>query len=337
MSSTTRTGTRRVRNWVFTLNDYSQEQLKFFRELIADLALSTSKSMSAISYLIFGLECGTVSSRPHLQGYIELCNAMTLSATKKLLNSSTIHLEERKGTQEQAIEYCKKEGNYSEYGVKKEQGKRNDIDAIRQAALDGGLRKVSMECQNYQQVRLAEVFLTYQETPRNFKPKVLWYYGATGLGKSRKARHVIENEFSHSPSDTYTKSDGTKWWPGYDAHKAVIIDDFRDSFWTLTEMLRLLDRYECKVEFKGGYRQFLATTIIVTSAFAPADLYGNTGEAIKQLLRRIDTIEHFVFEWTPPQEQEETIEWLPLPVNPDAETVAWRPLSARSNDTLVTL
>ena len=55
-------------------------------------------------------------------------------------------------------------------------------------------------------------------------------------------------------------------------------------------MLALLDRYEMRIELKGGHRQFLAKLIIITSNQHPQGLYGH--ESILQLLRRINKIKH---------------------------------------------
>ena len=61
----------------------------------------------------------------------------------------------------------------------------------------------------------------------------------------------------------------------------------RDNWWSLIEMLRLLDKYECRVETKGGMRQFKPLKIVVTSIEPPKDIYRGVGEDIEQLLRRI--------------------------------------------------
>uniref|UniRef100_UPI0040488E22 hypothetical protein n=1 Tax=Shewanella sp. TaxID=50422 RepID=UPI0040488E22 len=58
-------------------------------------------------------------------------------------------------------------------------------------------------------------------------------------------------------------------------------------------LLRLLDRYPYQVETKGGSRQLLAETMIITCPFMPEEMY-NGREDIKQLLRRIDEIKLFV-------------------------------------------
>ena len=139
---------------------------------------------------------------------------------------------------------------------------------------------------NAQQIRVAEKFLTYNEEPRDWKCDVKVYWGGAGVGKSRRCRDEEKD------ADIYTKNDGTMWWDGYDAHEVVIIDDFRPSWWKLTEMLSLLDRYEKKVQFKGGYRQFKPRRIYVTSNAHPKEWYaGCEWNAVEQLLRRIDVIE----------------------------------------------
>jgi len=60
--------------------------------------------------------------------------------------------------------------------------------------------------------------------------------------------------------------------------------------------LRLLDRYPISLPTKGGHVQFVATTILITSNFAPLDWYKWEGREVQQaaLMRRI----HSTYEWT---------------------------------------
>lgn len=256
-----------VRNIVFTWNNYDDNTFN----RIANLGWS---------YCCYGLEVGE-SGTPHLQGYAEYDRTQKLSTLYKKWSGA--HIEAKKGTQAQAIEYCQKDGNFREFGTKKAPGTRTDVIAIRQKVLEEGLQSV-VGYASLSSLQAGLLCLTYLEEGRNWKPEVLWVWGSTGCGKSRYSREIL-----NSP---YTKSDGTRWWPGYDRHEDVIIDDFRDSWWSLTEMLSLLDCYEKRVECKGGYRQFLARRIVITSAKHPQDCYSNVGEDIRQLLRRIDDIVH---------------------------------------------
>jgi len=257
-----------ARNVCFTINNYTTE------DILGVCAVDWA-------YVVVGWEIGD-SGTPHMQGYGELVKVTKWASLKKVMPRA--HLEGRKGSQAQAIEYCKKEGFYTEHGTRKRQGARKDLDRVREDALEGGMRSVSSWA-NLQGIRVAEKFLSYNEEPRDWEPAVYWLWGPTGTGKSRIARKLCINE-----DDVYVKNTATKWWDGYDGHESVIIDDFRPSWWDLTYMLGLLDRYEFRVETKGGHRQFRPKVIIVTSAIPPDRCYLGTGECVKQLLRRVSEV-----------------------------------------------
>jgi len=261
--------TMSARSWVYTINNYTLD------EQLATEGIPCR-------YHIYGLETGE-NGTPHMQGYIEFGKVYRFAGVKKLLPRA--HLEIRKGTRDEARAYCMKDNEYIEVGDWDlgGQGRRTDLNNIRQIALEGGMRAVTTIA-GIQGIRTAEKFLTYNEDPRDWKPEVHWLWGKTGVGKSRTARELTGDE------DTYTKNDGTKWWEGYDGHENVIMDDFRDSWWSITETLSLLDRYEKRVEYKGDLRQFRPKKIVITSLFPPGEQYKNTGECINQLIRRIDHV-----------------------------------------------
>jgi len=259
--------------WCMTLNNYTNDEE--FELLFPELP---------ITYIIIGYETGE-SGTPHMQMYMEVNHKVRMTTMKRWPGFSRVHFESRKGTQEEAINYCKKDGLWFEIGEKKKKlgrGQRRDLDEVREAANEGGMKEVS-SWGNAQQIRVAEKYLTYNEPKRTEKPTVVWLYGKTGCGKSRMAHEMFP--------DAYTKSDGSKWWDGYDRHENVILDDFRGNWMNFNELLTLLDRYERRVEFKGGSRQFVAKNIVITSCAHPLATYTNVGERIDQLIRRIDIIE----------------------------------------------
>lgn len=121
--------------------------------------------------------------------------------------------------------------------------------------------------------------MKYLEKKRNFKPEVFWFYGHSGSGKTRTAYEMMP--------DCYRKTNSSgQWWDGYDAHPDVLIDDFKDGTLTYSSLLELLDRYECRVQYKGGSRQFLARRIVITSIHPPDYWFVDDVE----LRRRIDEI-----------------------------------------------
>ncbi len=60
----------------------------------------------AMVYLVYQEEIGD-SGTYHLQGYCEFSNRVRLTTAKALLGGATVHLERRRGSQAQAIAYCK--------------------------------------------------------------------------------------------------------------------------------------------------------------------------------------------------------------------------------------
>lgn len=104
------------RNWCFTSFEKS--------EPVWDLGKATK-------YLIFGKEICPETKRQHWQGYVEFNNAKTISATQKALAIGKAHVESRRGTPLEAANYCKKDGDFKEFGQISNQGERKDLKVVR--------------------------------------------------------------------------------------------------------------------------------------------------------------------------------------------------------------
>lgn len=245
---------------------------------------------------------------------------MALSAVVKLFGAdSGVHCEPAKGTFEQAKAYCTKESDrvagtvILEWGVPPQQGKRKDIDVVREVlSSGGGMRQVAASASSYQSLRCAEVLLKYFEASRDFLPEVFWLHGATATGKTRRAFEMFAKfkaEYSWSDDEeVWISGKNLQWWEGYDANKYVIVDDFRRDFCTFHELLRILDRYPYRVMTKGGSRQLLARVIVITCPWKPEVLFNTRSEEdIGQLLRRITSVELFGDEEVPAPEPKSTV------------------------------
>lgn len=260
-----------AKRWCFTLNNYTEEEYKILGE-------------QEWTYLCIGREKGKEET-PHLQGYIEFQNKKRLTALKKI--NERIHWEKLKGKPWQAANYCKKDGDFQEFGeisMKEKPGKETeDFSFTIGSFLKGGMRRVVANGPTNARMRQLEKWCTYLEPAREEKPFVHWIWGASGTGKSKIAAEY---------NDIYWKDD-TKWWDGYDRHETVVIDDFRGYQMRFTYLLRLLDRYPMRVEVKGGYRQMNSKNIVITSIVHPEQIYSQVAdldEPIRQLIRRIDKI-----------------------------------------------
>lgn len=269
-SETKKSSETKSRKFCFTINNPTESDLENCKKLSENT-----------TYFVIGLEKGKEGTE-HYQGFLYHASQVRFNAIKKALPRA--HIEICKGNIAQNIAYCKKDGNVIlERGEAPNQGKRTDIEDARQLAKESGkMRDIVEKAQSYQSIKCAEIYLKYHEKPRTWKPEVRWYHGSTGSGKTRAAREWLGD-------DCYTALDSIKWWEGYDGHENVLIDDFRKDFCKFHQLLKLLDRYEYKVETKGGSRQFLAKKIAITSPFPPDEQYDNR-EDIKQLMRRISDI-----------------------------------------------
>lgn len=236
-------------------------------------------------YIIVGDEHKTVGTHHH-QGYIYFNKSISFNTVKKILPNGC-HIEKANGSPKQASNYCKKECILYEAGELPIQGKRNDIHTVKELINENKhMSDIIDNIDSYQAIKCAELILKYKEIPRKEPPTVYWFYGKTGLGKTRLAIEMC----TITP---WISSKDLKWWCGYDRHENIIIDDFRADFCTFHELLRILDRYPYRVQTKGGSRELVAKNIFITSAYPPSDIYIHCGERVDQLLRRITHIRDF--------------------------------------------
>lgn len=110
----------KYRNWCFTAYKKPTEEIC---------------EQDTLQYICMQTETCPKTDREHYQGYMELSKQMRLSEVKKLMNDNTIHLEPRWGTQDQAVNYCKKletaiKDSFCSWGDLKKQGNRSELDSI---------------------------------------------------------------------------------------------------------------------------------------------------------------------------------------------------------------
>jgi len=245
-----------------------------------------------LKFFVFQTETCPTTGRKHFQLYIQTMNPTALSTMHELLDFFKFHIEPAQGSPTQNVKYCTKEESRAagpwKWGEEPHQGSRSDISTIKELIKSGhGMRRIAEEATSYQALKSAELLLKYIEQPRPIQDiDVRWYHGATATGKTRSAMEEFPEAWKSSGS--------LRWWDGYDAHKAVVIDDFRPSFCSFPYLLEILDRYPVRIENKGGSRQLQATTIIVTCPYTPQKLFHKRlDEDVNQLVRRIATIKLF--------------------------------------------
>lgn len=233
-----------------------------------------------ISYLVEGAEICPTTGKFHLQGYLELDSPVRFTTLQRRWPG--VHLESRKGSQQQAIDYCKKDGKWMEYGDPKQQGKRKDIDDLIEAVNEGIPMSEIAKSAPGTFIKIHKGLGAYRfaiQGDRTEKPFVEWRWGPTGTGKTRGA-------FEKHADSIFIK-DGTPWWDGYENQRAVLIDDF-DGKWPYRDLLRLLDRYPYQGQIKGGYVKMNSPFIYITCEHPPSHFW--SGNELAQVARRLDHV-----------------------------------------------
>lgn len=111
----------RAKHWVFTLNNYTQQEELDLRECI--------DHNDDVVYLVYGRETAPSTGTPHLQGFISFRDQVYRTRVQASLGPRAWFAVSR-GTIAQASSYCKKSGDFVEIGSRpaSEQGKRTDFD-----------------------------------------------------------------------------------------------------------------------------------------------------------------------------------------------------------------
>lgn len=268
---------RAFRNVCFTVNNPVVSK---------DLQLAAFTTRRDFRYAVVADEWGE-GGTPHHQGYVEFTNCVTLSTLKVLIPKG--HYEGRRGTAQQASDYCKKDGNFVEEGTLSSlPGRRTDIDAAIDAIRAGKrMREVAMEFPGIY-VKYHKGLHRFKEMlaePRSGPPEVQIYFGPTGSGKSRRAR-----EWAGPDAYVWHPQQGS-WFDSYENHNNVVFEEFRGQI-PFGMLLSLLDRYDCRVQTKGGTTEFNALRIAITSPVHPKFWYKTLedGDRYDQLERRVSKI-----------------------------------------------
>src|SRR5581483_10730450 len=207
----------KYRNICFTDFDVSDDKIEHL--------MKNTTIDPRVKYLVFQLE-ETQTEKLHIQGYLELNEQVAMSTVKKLLTNeknSGIHIENRKGSAQEAANYCKdpikrySETEFFEFGNISQQGKRTDLSEMAKI------------------VKEKDFF--YNSNKAKKAPIVEWWYGSTGCGKTFSAMS------SETPENIWISNKNLEWFDGYTNQKLAVIDDFRKDFCSFHELLRILDRY----------------------------------------------------------------------------------------------
>lgn len=275
----------RSRSYVFTLNNFNADDVLDLRQ--------SGRELRDVKYLVFGREIGESGTR-HLQGYVQFKQPKSFAAAKRWI-SSRAHVEKANGKPWQAADYCKKDGDFEEFGVapispkSKGQKEKERWSGILKFATEGNLDGLAEE----EPQAFIQHYSTLKRIACDYGPVLcdnesvsgVWYYGAPGVGKSRLAR-------DRAVGVPYLKN-CNKWWDGYMGHDTVIIDDFDKGHKVLGHHLKIwADRYAFTAEVKGSSIRIRPKHIIITSNYKIEEIFEDP--SLIAALRRRFRVMHLI-------------------------------------------
>lgn len=191
---------QRLRNWVFTIHTQctpaSQPGPDGERGGIWDPAAQPF-DQDVIRYIICGLEECPESKKLHWQGYIEFNKPVDLSSVKKLLFCSWAHLEPRRGTQGQAIDYSKKDDT----GVQCEDGHKILFE-LGEPGQDG-VRNGRNRNENYSKVLGAGTYQEALQLCQELEPANYVLYASSI--RRNLMDHFLRREVFIRPAETFNR------------------------------------------------------------------------------------------------------------------------------------
>lgn len=280
-------GVKGFRSWVFTLNNYTEDDWNFLPKKFED---------GAVKYLVQAKEIGEKNT-PHIQGFVHFKSNKTLGQLKKW--DKRTHWEPKNGTFEQAAAYCKKgeqpkaeweelkekgpnfgkNANFIELGTLPHAGTRSDLHALVQDAKDGKSLIEMVETHGETGMKYMKSFrevayqyalqARYAEGFRNMQVHI--YYGATSTGKSKAA-----NEIHGYPSTRSLKNTATGYWfDGVDKDtKTLVFDEFNGDM-AFSELLNVTDGQPKSFQIKGSMTVNWWDTVVLTTNQDPRSWYPN--------------------------------------------------------------
>lgn len=277
---------QRARNWTFTKNNYTRDELHRLRELIDD---------GAVKYICWGYEVAPTTGTKHLQGYVSFHKQIR---GKQVLKYKLGHIQVAKGSPAQNKTYCSKEETkdpdepikFEEFGdIPRGQGTRSDLESVVEMVRSGKRVRDIAESAGPVYVKYyrgIERLIDVQTNPNREQPDLVYVWGVARSGKSMFAK--IEAAAKFDEHQIYFKPAG-KWWPMYNQEKCVIFNDFTSADMSLREWCRVFDHVPHYVEVKGSNVPVTFEQAIVTSNFPPLLLWPGVSEGRRMAaLRRIN-------------------------------------------------
>lgn len=303
---------RQSRFWPFTWfppykAEYDHDDVAVKNKKWADAALDVVRDVGISAHLVYIVaqaELCPTTKRLHIQGYLECKERWTFHRVREKVFEQYMPgacIAAARGTAAENRKYCTKDecrvagtepveiGDPSgDAGESHQPGKA--LDRVFADIKSGSTMLEIIEKYGFgifvRHERALKSAMCSWGAKRRCQPKIILLIGPTGSGKSR----WVERNYPDRYRMTFGNGGSAAWFDGYNGETVLELSEFRGQL-QLSFMLDLLDRYQLKVQTKGGTLQCLAEVVIITSNDEPSEWYAgmqDRDEKLKPLLRRIE-------------------------------------------------
>lgn len=278
-------------DYVLVLNQTKEDERPTLEFWATERQNLLERMLDHTDYILIASEIGDEKERPHLHIFVQFSRPISFSQCKRY--NRTMHIEYRKGTPQQAVDYAinnpeKPNPIYVEFGHLIDRPPPptldNLIEAIKAGQNDSYLSTTFPRLYFMHQSRISgyrDALLS--KSVRRTYPTVYWIHGPTGTNKTG----CIYEKHSYQDVYVYNQED-PHWHDKYTQQAVVLIDEVRPKQIPFGYLLKMLDKYPFELNRRNiGFIPFNSPTIYITSDRSPQACYPEEGKKIDQLTRRI--------------------------------------------------
>lgn len=258
-----------------------------------------------MTYLIVGFESCPTTGKMHYQCYVVWKKSHSLLQMREIFGGHG-HYEVARGSAKQNFDYCSKE-HFKESGTLPTQGKRMELQEMQDDIKDG-MSKGELYEKYPQAIRYTrgvdEWFKLYSPPwkPKKVQKDIRIWWGATGAGKSHKARELFPDAYVKRPNSG-------QYFMNYTTETCIVVEEFKSATHHnigIDEWNDYLNEWEGTLRIIHGDTRCYATTWIILSNDNPEEWWPHESSEIrKAFFRRIKHIVHYPHAYVKQEEGQE--------------------------------
>lgn len=260
--------TTRCRHWAITWNNYPENAMELIQQAV---------QRGDVQYVIAGREVGR-NGTPHLQMHVYFKDTKRLTCVRRVFPHT--YAQPTRTTPEQCVNYCKKGGDYVEFGVNPlvaqaaAQEQRNEEQRCKWSDA-----KTNARARRFDAIDPA-IYVRYYAALRKMGSEFaeaesgaeldsacgLWVWGPPDMGKTTTCMRAFPN--------SYLKN-ATKWWDGYAGQDTVIMDEMASNeAHSLKQLIKTWgDRFAFSAERKGDSCIIRPKLFVITANWSIEQIY----------------------------------------------------------------